>query len=806
MLKPIRLTAYPTIIALSMFLTACGGSDSGSTSNPESPETVQPPQAAASVAANDTTAAVYEQQSSEINLAAAIKTSDGSTPVLKSVTAISDDPQCDNITVNELSFTLAAGNPGTCVYEYQASEQSLQNVAIAHTQVAISGADAPLVTANNLPTISDAFEIGEEKTISLQAPADMTLSTEVTVLGSGLVTDVDPVANTITYQAGSNESDAGITRIHYHYENDEELIRMGVIDIAVSTDTFNQAPVAQNWSYLLADDHADGKSYTIVAEQEVITVDLANVLLPTGVNGSLVSDADSEDTLQLINVQTFNADVALLDATAFDNLSFTFKAATSGRYSVSYQVSDHHGGYALGIIEFVVEGAWPDVIVEESGDVFKAPVTLEAAYVADYDVTGIAAEAPLPEGNGYPNVPTYTWEAANHICRARGGSLPTSTQLNEFLRQEGNPFLENDGNDFEMASGWPVERAYFTSTFDNSDPNLVWAMFPKSSPDGGYLDRVSSGLDGVSEPYLGYLVCIDKTPQSLNIENTFLVKGIDQQLTASFETASGMSFPYTKPLYWSVSEPEDDQLTAMEDIANNVTLDTYTGAFHATDSGYINVSVQTPMGDLSTSKDLEVINNLLLQGADPTFESFNVVSPECKRDFISSNDHMGFHYASTSSGYSLAHDCEEASDLYSLLVAAPQGGNYLYLEPNNATTLSVETIPESTPLNFKAGQKYRFTFWFHYDQYGQNGAGGLRIIYFRNAQNTVIDRCQILDGYSTVNPNGELTYLQGDGSINTWTHAACEFTPDEDAPGSYMEIRAANKRLFIDDMVLLPVE
>lgn len=606
---------------LTTVLSACGGSDSATTDVPEASGPEEPVVVAASVSAQDTTAAVYQNQAGIVNLANAIVTSDGSKPVLQSVSAVSDDPQCADISIDDLGFTLDATVPGSCLYQYQAADSSLQNTATAYTQVAISGEGAPLVSTN-LATISKAIEIGEEVVITLDAPSNMTLSTDITVLGKGSVVNIDPTANTITFQAGSNDEDAGVTRLHYHYEGDDGLVIMGVIDIAISTDTFNQVPVALDWQYILSDDYNDGHSNTLVTEGALVTIDLTDVLLPDGSQGSLISDPDTDNSLQLIHVRAFNAEVTLVDAEDFDNVSFTFKAATAGRYNVTYQVSDHHGGYAIGIIEFLVQGTWPDVIVEETKDVFKAPVSLEAATIGDYDVAGIASEAPTPAGNGYDNVPTYTWEAASAICRARGGSLPTLEQAAAFLEQEQNPFIAGDGNDFEMASNWPVERAYFTSELQDGDPSKAIAMFAKS--DQFYFDGVDAGVDGNNTPYLGYLFCIDKTPQSLKIDNSTLLKDVEnQRLTASFETASGLSFPYTKPLYWSVSTPTDNTLEAMPDIASNVTLNKYSGEFNALATGYINITAETPLGELSTSKNINVIEDLLASvGLDGTFDNF----------------------------------------------------------------------------------------------------------------------------------------------------------------------------------------
>ncbi|MCF7509472.1 hypothetical protein [Vibrio sp. D54] len=630
-----------------LLMVGCGeGSSNESTSN--SP-TENKPTPTVAISALDVSTAVYVEEPAVVNLKSSVMTSDNSPAVLASVTPVTEDSQCNNYTVGNMNFTVNGQAAGVCIYEYEVEDVDASTSAHAYAQVAISGSDAPLVSNNNLPTLSAVAQVGESITIQLTPPTatngvdKMTLSTSTTVLGAGVVSDVDVNANSITYTAGSSELDAGITRIFYSYYDEDDFVRMGNIDVAVSTDTYNQAPEANDWTYVVNEDLALGQSYTAIKEQEEVTVDLEQVYLAQDIQGSLISDEDSEDQLQLINLQVFNADVGFVDKADMDNKSFTFTASRAGNYYVTYTVSDHKGGYASGIVEFHVQGTWPDVIVDSTGDVFAAPLSLEAATIASYDVAGIAAEASAPNGNGYSNVPTYTWDAANSICKARGGSLPTYEQLSNFITQEQNPFLEGDGNEHEMASGWPIARAYFTSDFNTDDPNQVWVM--KVDPENGYsyFDYVSSGIDGVSEPYLGYLTCIDKTPKSLSIENEILLMEVDQTLSATFATASGVSFPYTKPLYWYASEPEDDTLEAMPDIENNVQLNKYSGDFYATEEGFIHIKAETPLGDLSTEKDIEVLYNLFASGgADPNFLSANDPTASACEQITLSDDKISF--------------------------------------------------------------------------------------------------------------------------------------------------------------------
>lgn len=693
-----------------LLIVGCGGEESDNSSSSTKPDGNNP-ESTTAISALDVSTAVYEQEPTVVSLKSSVMTSDNTPAVLASVTPMTESAQCNNYTVGNMTFTVTGQETGVCVYKYQVEDAEGTTSAQAYAQVAISGTGAPLVSNNNLPTLSAAIQLGESVNIQLDPPTatngvdKMTLSSSTTILGAGIVSDVDVNANTITYTAGASEADAGISRIFYSYYDDDGLVRTGVIDVAVSIDTYNQAPKASNWTYVQNEELMSGQSYTGIKEQQEVTVDLELVYLAQDTQGSLISDDDTEDELQLVNLQVFNATVDFYDKTDMDNKSFTFSASRAGNYYVTYTVSDHKGGYASGIIEFHVQGTWPDVIVDSTGDVFAAPLSLEAATVASYDIAGIAAEASAPDGNGYSNVPTYTWDAANSICKARGGSLPTRTQLNDFIRQEQNPFLKGDGTEHEMASGWPIARAYFTRTFDDGDPNLVWAMVNDAG--STYLDLVSSGIDGVSEPYLGYLICIDKTPKSLSIENSILLMDMDQTLSATFATASGVSFPYTKPLYWYASEPENAALDAMPDIESNVQLNQYSGDFYATAEGYIHIKAETPLGDLSDEKDINVIRNLLAIDLDPSFETYPAPNSDvCGEAAADIDGNWAENITNAVSRLSVVYNCDDA----------PQGSNFARITPPVKTGSGMgyyylDFQRESANMNLIVGEEYNVSFW-----------------------------------------------------------------------------------------------
>lgn len=618
-MNPFKLIA----ILLSFTLAGCGGSTNDDTS-----QIIPPPDGSTSdisLYAGDVSRSINRATPTVINLANSVASSDDSPVLLSKVESLSDNEQCQNIELGSLNFTLNADIIGPCIYSYEITDQQRTTTTTALTQVAVVSESALLIDNNRLIPISVTAQLGEQITITLTPPntAGATLSTDVTLLGGGRVDNIDPETNKITYTAGSNDIDVGTTRIIYSYTDDDENVTIGEVDISVSGDTYNVSPIALPFLYLTEDDKAQEKTYTEVTLGDSVTIDLAA--------SNLVSDADPEDSLQLVNLLSFNGKVVPLNDN-LDNLSFIFTPSTTGRFHVTYTVSDHKGGYASNVIEFRVVGPWPNALIFNTGDIFAAPLSAEAAIIADYDIAGIAVEEALPNGNGFSDVPTYTWAVANSICQARGGSLPTPAQLDDFIAQEGNPFLQGDGDLNESVKNWPVARSYFTSEFDSSNSDLVKVYDLKT----GTFRYEPSGLNQVSAPYLGYLTCIDYTPQELLIDNELLVVGLAKNLNPTFVTATGVEFDYTKPLRWSFTAP-DDGSEAIPDINNNVQLDSHTGEILTLAAGFVKVIAEDYTGDLSTSVILESIKNLLAQlGGDPTFDS-STLSGSCIPDNSENN-------------------------------------------------------------------------------------------------------------------------------------------------------------------------
>jgi hypothetical protein len=784
-------------------LAGCGGSGSEDDTSVITPPTPTP---TPSIYAGDTRNAVAQGKPGVINLAHSVKTSDGSALYLNAVNPLGNHANCSDVTLNALNFTVKADQLGACVYQYTVMDASNRVTARAISQVAVVGANSQLLAAGTLTPISRVAELGEQITINLVAPAGMTLSEEVTQLGAGS-SSVDSSANSITYTAGTNEGDAGVTRLFYSFTDGDSKVSMGTIDVSVSSDTLNTAPLASKFTYVTEADAAANKPNTEVPLGEPITIDLADK----------VSDVDN-DALQLVNVQVFNGMVVSSFPDDMTNLKFEFSASTPGVYYVAYTVSDHKGGYASNLVQIYVAGPWPDVIVQQTGDVFAAPLSLLEVMTADLNFIGIAAEADKPAGNGDKQVPTYDWAAADAICRARGGSLPTETQMQALMTQEGNPFLSGDGSANEMANNWPVARYYFTSSFDVTDKNQVKVWDAVNNQ----LQLVSSGQNGIDTAYLGYLTCIDKTPTDLEIVvPTNVLRNFPTDLVAEFTTASGNRFEYTKPLYWSVSMPEVDAngfaldaktgqpimesdgsaTPIVPEFNNNVSIEESTGVMTALADGLVNVSVTDPLGELSDTVTLKVINNLLaIGGADPTFEILGPGDGNCTEEKHTSADvaeRAGFKLtAIRAATWSVHMGCNDAAE----------GSNYISTKfPFGTSSLLMQLM---TPIYAMAGDRMQFDVRFRANLNGVFPEFFIIYMPIKGGAITQASQVSLITNWPSSSPGSNPVLIEGVPHSTEWVRIRLWFTVKNSGEQDfYINMGASTQKpmnIQLDDMIMIP--
>lgn len=210
------------------------------------------------------------------------------------------------------------------------------------------------------------------------------------------------------------------------------------------------------------------------------------------------------DSLQLIDVYAYDADVAILedsnlDGNLFNDTVFTFTTSKPGYHYITYVVSDNKGGYATGIIKVKSEGLYP-IIPFEHIDIFVSPpLTIEQAEASNIEFEAIGTGDGT---NAVDNVTTiaHTKGVAEAICSSRGDYLPSQRDLQRLYdwKPSGQIFADYR---------YPNDKPYWTSDqVDDVNTTLV--------------NLLDGSVTASNNEEVNYVLCIssDITPVSLSLD------------------------------------------------------------------------------------------------------------------------------------------------------------------------------------------------------------------------------------------------------------------------------------------------
>lgn len=476
---------YPHLLLSLFMLTSVGCTDPGFSDINSEPgfsegEVLSP-------LVNDSFSLVLEEEElATVSLKSSIVDPQGFKVTLESV--VSQSSNCDqptSINPDELSFTLKYSNPNFCTYRYSVKNHPIApqkvSAVASNSQGAVSEANIYVLSGKDekilLQPISETAVLGQSAIeITLDIPDGYSLDTPLVQLGYGAIS-VDVSSNTVTFEP----HEKGVTRLIYTISGEEdEDLKAGEIFISVS-DSGNHAPKADADVVLDKDIHGD---FYDLNTQYTINVD------------QFVSDPDPLDTLQLIYVDSWGA-VVEPHSDALDNLSFSFLPTIEGNIYVTYVVSDHRGGYAIGSISIKVYNlsqisTWSHI---QSGHLlFSAPLTKTEALV-----NGISFESIHNDVVGLP-VATFTHAQAKEYCRTKG-RLPKQTEAN---------ILAQEVQKLDLDSRWPTDISYwledntvFNLTLNNSDDIQEYGNYVScinelglsSLREDSKLEAVANGID-----------------------------------------------------------------------------------------------------------------------------------------------------------------------------------------------------------------------------------------------------------------------------------------------------------------------
>ncbi|MEZ8608677.1 MULTISPECIES: adhesion domain-containing protein [unclassified Vibrio] len=460
-------------VALILAVSGCNGdSGVGSTSGPDSPD--RPDQSNVLYSVQDTMQHTKPRETFYVDLSNNMESSDGTPVALLNVESLNSDYHCDVVSNDQNGFYIKATQVNLCDYRFRVGS-SVSRMSTAISYDGYSEATARIAIAENseqLIPISSATSTGTPISVNVKDElanlgyevdtSRYTLSMTLTLPNSDSTLSSavsDPANNVIEYTPGAG-LESGVERVLYSYSDGVNVLS-GSLDIAVST-TVNGAPIA-NSTYIQT--FTDPDTLKIVSEVpygKTVTIDVL----------SLISDPNG-DSLQLIDVYAYDADVAIiedanLDGNLFNDTIFTFTTSNSGYHNITYVVSDNKGGFATGIIKLKSEDLYP-IIVFNEGNVYQSvtpPLTMEQAETAsiEFEIIGTGDGT-----NAVDNVTTvaHSKGVAEAICTARGAFLPNQVDLQELYA------WKPDGQIFTDYR-YPNDKPYWTSDqVDETTTTLV---------------------------------------------------------------------------------------------------------------------------------------------------------------------------------------------------------------------------------------------------------------------------------------------------------------------------------------------
>lgn len=455
------------LIAMVLSVTACGGGSSDSNDGSE----IQDANLTINTMNINNSQTVAEAEN--VGLQSIVTTTEGKTAYINKVVPLNDYTRnhCTS-DYQSLDLNIKSTEVGVCAYQYTvalAEDSNVTSTAMNFTSVqGVNGG-----SSISLTPISLALDMGEVLTLDLQSelgsdyPTNAVIDDDSIIIVGDQTTAVttNTATNEITVTAGS---EVGHTRVYYTMTDATAgLVEQGVIDVAVN-DTLNQAPTAEDFQLSQA-----------VQSEATVTIDVADH----------IDDPDG-DTLKLVDVLTFNAQVKILEDTDpdFTNYtSFEFTAMGLGERVITYVVEDQLGGYAVGNVTLNLTGgigeveiSWSDITLSD-GTTFTAPLSTEFAsllkveYSADYTETAETG----PEGY---KIALMTYQEAEEFCASKSARLPMPSELLALKQAEGNTASSNL---FDNQS-WPIGRAYWSALSASETEALTYDFYAR---DTGTLDN-----------------------------------------------------------------------------------------------------------------------------------------------------------------------------------------------------------------------------------------------------------------------------------------------------------------------------
>ncbi|EHZ2551272.1 hypothetical protein K5N22_002868 [Vibrio vulnificus] len=378
---------YLVLITMPLVLLGCGGEESGSSAKNDSVIEEAP-----LVYTQDGIVRTYTEQNISVDLSDKNTISNNELLSIDEITNITGGRQCDPVSISGMRFELEAfSNPTMCQYQYSlrsvesgetfVNSRMAMSVVIQKRPTIMPKSVSSLRTlpSTTLQPIQLSVSIrGSVVNIDLNAhlaslfPKDSDdknyqLSSTILVLGAGSAkATTDDLKKSIIEYTSDVYDLGGITRLIYSLTDDFDGdgvgdYRVGAIDISVSSSSGNTSPVTKYFHWTNnGSDIKVGQKYTIDVAED-ISEECTYGREPEEAKGSCIYDADN-NSLQIVGVYAYDATVAPTSFIILDNTKLDATFNRTGIHDINYQISDHAGGFATGIVRVVIEENRPPVL------------------------------------------------------------------------------------------------------------------------------------------------------------------------------------------------------------------------------------------------------------------------------------------------------------------------------------------------------------------------------------------------------------------------------------------------------------
>lgn len=483
-------------VLLSLSLVGCGGGGDGDSGGSSSQEEI-------AINAQDLLSFSPTKNTQIIDLRQKVTAEDSQDLIIENIESIDNNCAFNENDINGLTFKVTTNGANVCRFKYHVKPQSSKYIGTSEAIVQVVVTD-DYTKGDFLPPISRT--ITESGSLTLDS-TDLLIEdgfeidpSSIYLIGETTSSDIGSFsadASSITYQAPV--ATTGTVRIFYtEIDSINNVARPGVIYIAIGQNG-NSSPTARD---------------TVLPTINIISgpqkVDISE----------LINDPEG-DELQLIYVQSMNGS-SIIDS----NSSFIYSPVNSGSEGVTYIVSDHNGGYGIGLIQFDVT-VYENIIDSSQQLEFLSPLTL-----TDISKSGVYTGLYQEDGlNGIPALyPIFERSLAEAYCKTMGGSLPSETQLSRMRRN-----VLKDQPIFHTKYKWHSGQLYFTSGRDaysladgsssNVDPAYFTCTKSTSARDWFFVNKYYGGDFGkLSTVYLssdsgtGSQIFLPEDDYRLNIE------------------------------------------------------------------------------------------------------------------------------------------------------------------------------------------------------------------------------------------------------------------------------------------------